>query len=508
MSSPTDAAMRLPSQPATDSPSPAAAARAPAGGAARQAGPASKPRDAAREAVRDADPSARPDARLLERLFLAEKLLLAVVTLVAGSVLLLWLVPGLRPLAPAGWSKMVAYAALVLLLSVAGLHLSGERRPALAVRASRWLAAAVLLFGLLTLLECASGWSFGYDRWLPYALGAVAPGRPAPQTALAFALIGANLVLMRESRGLAATLADIVLALLTIHVMVLIGAFLFGATELLRADTATMTAPQTVFCLACLTCCVAGRRAAGGGLVAVLVDIGMGGRAVRTLLPLMIAMPFAAFALADWCIRSGALRPSFAYALVAACASSAVFWMAVYLARRINVLESDLRSMSLTDELTGIYNRRGFKILGEQALREARRNGSTLTVFFFDLDGLKGVNDTQGHDAGSRFIVDMAELLRSQFRDADIVARVGGDEFAVVTQSAEAGVALQRVADAAQALNQARSNSYLVRYSVGEAVYDPASGEAFNQVVGRADMRMYEQKQAKKAAARQLKSAA
>ena len=102
----------------------------------------------------------------------------------------------------------------------------------------------------------------------------------------------------------------------------------------------------------------------------------------------------------------------------------------------------------------------------------------------------------------------MAGLLRAQFRDADIVARVGGDEFAVVTQSAEAGVALRRVAEAAQALNQSRSYSYLVRYSVGEAVYDADSGEAFEQVVGRADMRMYEQKQAKKAAARQLKSAA
>lgn len=470
--------------------------------------PAVRAGGARHDSARDAEPTARPDARLLERLFLAEKLLLAVVTLVAGGVLLLWLVPALQALAPAGWSKMVAYTALMLLLSVAGLHLSGERRSPPAVWASRWLGAAVLLFSLLTLIEYASGRPLGYDLWLPHAPGALAPGRPAPQTALAFALIGVSLLLMRESGGLAAKLGDAVLALLTIHVMVLIGAYLFGAAELLRADTASMTSPQTVLCLACLTCCVAGRRAAGGGLVAVLVDIGMGGRAVRALLPLLIAMPFAAFALADWCIRSGALRPSFAYALVAACTSSVVFWMTVYLARRINVLESDLRSMSLTDELTGIYNRRGFKILGEQALREARRNGSTLTVFFFDLDGLKAVNDSQGHDAGSRFIVDMAGLLRAQFRDADIVARVGGDEFAVVTQSAEAGVALRRVAEAAQALNQSRSNSYLVRYSVGEAVYDADSGEAFEQVVGRADMRMYEQKQAKKAAARQLKSAA
>ncbi len=80
--------------------------------------------------------------------------------------------------------------------------------------------------------------------------------------------------------------------------------------------------------------------------------------------------------------------------------------------------------MSLDDELTGLHNRRGFYLLGEQALQNARRSGEALTVFFFDADGLKKINDTLGHDAGSELLRDIATLLRTTFRASDIVGRL------------------------------------------------------------------------------------
>ena len=89
--------------------------------------------------------------------------------------------------------------------------------------------------------------------------------------------------------------------------------------------------------------------------------------------------------------------------------------------------EAEVRQLSLTDELTGLYNRRGFFLLAEQQLKIARRTQTPCCVLFADLDGLKKINDTIGHELGDRAIVDAAQILKETFRDADIVARLGGD---------------------------------------------------------------------------------
>jgi two-component system cell cycle response regulator len=97
-----------------------------------------------------------------------------------------------------------------------------------------------------------------------------------------------------------------------------------------------------------------------------------------------------------------------------------------------------LRARTIVDELTGLYNRRGFFTLGEKTLSLMRRKGRELIVVFVDLDGLKRVNDTQGHQAGDDLIRRAAILLRATFRESDIVARIGGDEFAVVANETDA----------------------------------------------------------------------
>lgn len=92
----------------------------------------------------------------------------------------------------------------------------------------------------------------------------------------------------------------------------------------------------------------------------------------------------------------------------------------------------DAHRMALTDELTGLYNRRGLFTLGEPLLREGRRRGCLVYVLFADVDGLKPVNDTLGHDAGDRLIQAAAQYLRGALRTGDLIARVGGDEFCAV----------------------------------------------------------------------------
>lgn len=91
----------------------------------------------------------------------------------------------------------------------------------------------------------------------------------------------------------------------------------------------------------------------------------------------------------------------------------------------------EIRQLSLTDDLTGLYNRRGFSLLAAQELRIAARAHLDAWVLFADLDGLKQVNDLHGHDMGDRLLCAAAQVLREAFRDQDIVARIGGDEFAV-----------------------------------------------------------------------------
>ena len=92
--------------------------------------------------------------------------------------------------------------------------------------------------------------------------------------------------------------------------------------------------------------------------------------------------------------------------------------------------------LALTDELTGLYNRRGFLFLAKQQLKIARRNDQGVILIFADVNGLKQINDTWGHAEGDRILREAADVLRQSIRDSDILARVGGDEFVILASDA------------------------------------------------------------------------
>jgi diguanylate cyclase (GGDEF)-like protein len=141
-------------------------------------------------------------------------------------------------------------------------------------------------------------------------------------------------------------------------------------------------------------------------------------------------------------------------------------------------------------------------VLGEHAMHEAQRKHRQLMVLYFDLNGLKIINDSLGHEVGSRLLIDAAGLLRANFRNSDIVARVGGDEFAVVLSEgrAELAAALIRLDAATAAANAAPGVPYRISYSMGEATYEPGTKESFIELVERADAMMYERKRDRAAA--------
>ena len=96
--------------------------------------------------------------------------------------------------------------------------------------------------------------------------------------------------------------------------------------------------------------------------------------------------------------------------------------------------EEQLRMLSLSDELTGLYNRRGLFALGEHTMRIARRRGRRLGVIYVDVDGLKTINDRFGHAQGDEALRMVADVIRASIRESDVVGRIGGDEFVILAE--------------------------------------------------------------------------
>lgn len=163
--------------------------------------------------------------------------------------------------------------------------------------------------------------------------------------------------------------------------------------------------------------------------------------------------------------------------------------------------EAALQSLSLVDELTGLYNRRGFLAVAEQSLAEIRLNDKLPAIVYADLDGLKEINDSLGHHEGDRALAKAAEILKDSFRSSDIVARIGGDEFVVLAalgpdESPESlSIRLQENFDAS---NAPRNRAYNLSLSVGIAHVDHEQGCSIEDLMAQADRAMYEDKRQKR----------
>ncbi len=159
--------------------------------------------------------------------------------------------------------------------------------------------------------------------------------------------------------------------------------------------------------------------------------------------------------------------------------------------------EDMLRALLLIDELTGLYNRRGFLTLGQQQLKTASRMKSRMLLLFADFDGLKWINDTFGHPEGDRVLIEVANVLRETFRESDVMARIGGDEFVVLaieTDEASTEILTTRLQENLEACNARGDCRYKLALSTGIAHYDPELPCSIDELVAQADRAMYEQK--------------
>jgi diguanylate cyclase (GGDEF)-like protein/PAS domain S-box-containing protein len=162
--------------------------------------------------------------------------------------------------------------------------------------------------------------------------------------------------------------------------------------------------------------------------------------------------------------------------------------------------EEELRAMSLRDELTGLLNRRGFMNLAQQQLRLAQRMQKMLILFFIDLDRMKWINDTLGHPEGDRALQNAAAVLKRTFRESDLIARVGGDEFVVVTLNAfdeSTETILARLEKNLAAFNAEHQGPYPLSLSIGAVSSEEEEAASIEALLQRADQRMYDNKKEK-----------
>lgn len=168
-------------------------------------------------------------------------------------------------------------------------------------------------------------------------------------------------------------------------------------------------------------------------------------------------------------------------------------------------IEEELRALSLVDELTKLYNRRGFLTVARQQVKMANRHKKEMLLLYADLDDLKAINDQFGHQQGDEALIEAADVLRDTFRDSDIIARIGGDEFVVLVLDVidnQPDIITRRLEDRLANLNANSGRKVILSLSFGLVSYDPLNPCTIEDLIESADRLMYEQKMAKKIQAR------
>ena len=163
--------------------------------------------------------------------------------------------------------------------------------------------------------------------------------------------------------------------------------------------------------------------------------------------------------------------------------------------------EAAIQTLSLADELTGLYNRRGFMAFCKQHLNTIRRTNKGIVIVYADLDDLKGINDSFGHKEGDRALIKTAELLKETFRTSDVLGRLGGDEFTILAAVDPDGgreKLLARLQEKFDNFNALRVCPYNLSISVGVAQFDPEASESMEDLMAVADAAMYENKRGKR----------
>jgi diguanylate cyclase (GGDEF)-like protein len=165
----------------------------------------------------------------------------------------------------------------------------------------------------------------------------------------------------------------------------------------------------------------------------------------------------------------------------------------------LETANDEIQKLSITDELTGLNNRRGFFLLAEPGLAAARRDGHSCLLGFIDVDGLKQVNDVNGHNVGDALISDVAQILQKMLRKSDVLARMGGDEFCVLVTDplADPDSLRRRLVDELREFNETQARPYRISTSIGVIRVPANDSSSVDDLLARADQLMYAEKKSR-----------
>lgn len=445
-------------------------------------------------------PSNEPHPALLSKLASVKHTCLVTVALLAVMSLLADLASNPRHILSGDLKLMLAGSALAAVLSALSLELTEPHYPVRIRQFGSAMAAAVVLLacGILfkTGLPLAGGSSWPY--FAPHPASAAISAIMSPHSALGFLLVGTSALLISTRNRLGVRLADASIIGLCLLVMILVSGHIFGLIRLFGPNVTFVTSPATLLCLLLLTLVIVFRRT-DAGVFAIFMGRGVGSRVARFLSPLLLLLPIVREGARARLIGESRLAPNYITAVLATLTAALALVLLLYIARQLNRMEIEIRDLSLRDALTGLYNRRGFYLLAEQALRMAHRAYQPFSVLYIDVDNLKQINDSLGHNAGSEFLCETAEILLATLRETDVVGRIGGDEFAVAGQFSEESIALmaERLKESADKRN-AGTDLRPLSFSLGHVTSDDRRFESLDELLARADEAMYREKRAKK----------
>jgi diguanylate cyclase (GGDEF)-like protein len=436
----------------------------------------------------------------LHRLFFVDHLCL----IAACFIALINIVPSLNiPLGkalPATWLNMRTSSVAITLCSVLSLYLSEPTQ-------SRPTKLLGVLFGTLTSALAVLSFLVTIFGW-PLALSWVFERNPAAlrQGSLhfsygAFFLVGIAILFASFRGPWLGRVADAVTLILSFLVFSLVLAAVFNLAGLSTSSATGIMSIPTLWCIVLLTVGLVLRRTEGGPL-SLLWGYGTGSRIARFLVPVVVLLPMLREIARIHLLKSGWIPAPYAAAFLTSMGTFLGVVLVFILARIINRMQTRIQNDILRDELTGLYSLKGFYLLAEQAFRHSRRAQKPYSVIFVDMDNLKSINDKLGHSLGSVSLVETAKLLTSNFRDTEIIGRVGGDEFIVAGQfnEREMAAAVKRLREAVARKNDVVGQQFSISLSMGYAVAEDLERETLQSLVARADEAMYQEKRGKKKA--------
>ena len=421
----------------------------------------------------------QPSPDLLHRVFFTQQVCLALVVQITVVALCARFIAPVARVLPASLAQMQSSFALAVLFSFASLFVSDLDR-------SKPWQMLPRVFAIFTGIAALASF---FEPDAPRVDG------------VALLLIAIVLFLARSTSNTAVRIADLATAGLSLLVLALGSESLYAVLHIPGSTLNGLPAPATLVSLILLTLAVV-LHSAESGAFSIFLGPGIGGRIARGLTPFLLLLPIIREAGRARLVNAQVLSPHYSAAILASVATIVSFGLLLFVVLRINQMETAIQDLTLRDELTGLYNVRGFNLLASQSLRLAQRAKLPFSILFIDVDDLKRINDDLGHNVGSVLLVETAKLLYTTFRDADVIARIGGDEFIVAGQFSHEAIATstQRLQDSVAERSADCAENPPLSLSLGYATSSMFRFEFLKDLVDRADQAMYERKRRKKVA--------